>query len=103
MMRMPECKEKINVIQAKDEELANACLERPNCRKSFIEKVKEDVEDALQATLVNAIRAANERPPVWWQWLLLFVFGAMAGLGLGIVLAAKTGIVSGPSLPPPPG
>ncbi len=97
-----ECKEKIRIVDAKDEELASACLERPNCRKSFIEKIREDVEDALQATLVNAIRAANERPPVWWQWLFLIAVGVMGGLGLGIVLAAKTGIGS-PSLPPPPG
>jgi hypothetical protein len=97
-----ECKEKVRVIDAKPEELAQACMDNPKCRQKFIEGVKEDVEDALQATLVNAIRSANERPPIWWQWLLLFVFGSFAGLGLGIVLAAKTGVVS-PSLPPPPG
>ena len=95
-------KSKDCLAKAKPQDLANACLEDPECRTTFIEAVKEDVEDALNATLVNAIKTANERPPVWWQWLLLFIFGTFAGIGLGIVLSVKGGIVSAPSPPPLP-
>lgn len=85
----------------KDEEVVDYVISKPSLRRRVIEAIKEDVEDALEATLVNAIRSANERPPVWWQWLLLFAFGAMGGIGLGIVLAVKTGIVA-PQAPPLP-
>lgn len=83
------------------EEIVEYALENPAVRRGIIERIREDVEDALEATLVNAIRSANERPPIWWQWLLLFIFGTMAGIGLGIVLAVKGGVVSS-SVPPPP-
>ena len=83
------------------EQMADECVNDPHCRQIFISKVVEDVEDALEATLVEAIKQANERPPLWWQWLLLFIFGALAGVGLGIVIAAKSGIVQ-PAAPPLP-
>ena len=85
----------------KDEEIVDYVVEKPSLRQLVIERIKEDVEDALDATLVQAIRAANERPPQWWQWLLLFVFGALGGMGLGVILAVKTGIVA-PQAPPLP-
>ena len=85
----------------KPEEIVDYVIEKPSLRQLVIERIKEDVEDALDATLVNAIRAANERPPQWWQWLLLFLFGALGGMGLGVVLAAKTGVVA-PASPPLP-
>lgn len=87
----------------KDEEIVEYVLAKPGLRQQLIERIKEDVADALDATLVEAIRRANERPPVWWQWLMLFVFGAMAGTGLGIIIAIKGGIVgAGAPVPPPP-
>ncbi|ALL00064.1 hypothetical protein Pyrde_0014 [Pyrodictium delaneyi] len=86
-----------------EDEIVEYVVANRSVREKLIERIKEDVEDALEATLVNAIRAANERPPIWWQWLFLLAAGAMAGLGLGIVIAMKTGIAGGPSLPPPPG
>ncbi len=87
----------------KPEELASKCLESPACRKSFVEKVKEDVEDVLNATLVEAIKRANERPPIWWQWLMLIGVGILGGVGLGLAIAQLTGL-GAPSveLPPPP-
>ena len=85
----------------KPDEIIDYALEHPEIRRGIIERIKEDVADALDATLVNAIRSANQRPPEWWQWLLLFIFGALGGVGLGIVLAAKTGIVA-PASPPLP-
>ena len=95
-------REEASLDSFKEEEIVEYVLQKPSLRQKIIESIKEDVEDALQATLVNAIRAANERPPQWWQWLLLFIFGAMGGVGLGVILAAKTGIVSGAPVPPPP-
>ncbi len=87
----------------KPEELASRCLESPQCRKQFIEKVKDDVEDVLNATLVEAIKRANERPPVWWQWLFLIGVGILGGLGLGLAVAQLTGLGGGSiELPPPP-
>jgi len=88
----------------KPAELAELCLESPKCREAFIEKVKEDVEDALQKVFVESIKAAYEKPPIWWQWLMLILVGVMGGLGLGVVLAPHVlPSLSGPSLPPPPG
>ena len=85
----------------KEDEVIEYVINKPSLRQRIIERIREDVEDALDATLVQAIRSANERPPVWWQWLMLFLFGAMAGVGLGIVLSVKTGIVA-PAQPPLP-
>ena len=88
----------------KPEELASKCLESPACRKAFIEQVKEDVEDALQKVFVESIKIAYERPPIWWQWLMLIGVGILGGVGLGLAIAQLTGL-GAPSveLPPPPG
>ncbi len=94
-------KDEISLDDFKPEEIVEYVIEKPSIRSMIIERIKEDVEDALDATLVQAIRAANERPPQWWQWLLLFIFGALGGMGLGVILAAKTGIVA-PASPPLP-
>jgi hypothetical protein len=72
-----------------EDELLERVYENPELRRRFIERVKGEVEDALNAVFVEAIKAANEREPVWWQWLLLFVFGALAGVGLGVVIGMK--------------
>lgn len=72
-----------------EEELLEKIYNDPGLRKRFIERVKEEVDDALNAVFVEAIKTATEREPLWWQWLLLFVFGTLAGLGLGMVLGAK--------------
>ena len=71
------------------EELLERVYSDPSLRKQFIERVKEEVEDALNSVFVDAIKAASEREPLWWQWLLLFVFGALAGVGLGLALGVK--------------
>lgn len=73
------------------EEEARECYEDKECRLKVVEMMKEEIADALDSILVEAIKAANERPAVWWQWLLLFTFGALAGVGLGFALAAISG------------
>jgi len=73
----------------KGEECVRAVLEKPELRRAVLEAIKAEAEDVLQATLVEAIKRANERPPIWWQWLMILVMGAFGGLGLGIVVASK--------------
>jgi hypothetical protein len=82
-------------------ELAKKCVENPKCRKAFIELVKEDVEDALQKVFVEAVKTAYEKPPIWWQWLLLMGIGVLGGIGLGIALSPHV-LPSFPEIPPPP-
>jgi len=72
-----------------EEELLEKVYNNPTLRKRFIERIREEVEDALNDVFVQAIRSANEREPLWWQWLLLFAFGALAGVGLGVVIGMK--------------
>lgn len=85
------------------QELASKCLDSPQCRKAFIERVKEDVEDALNVVFVEAVKRAYEKPPIWWQWLMILAMGVFGGLGLGLAAAQLLGF-GGPSveLPPPP-
>jgi len=85
----------------KDDEIVRQVLENRELRRKVIEAIKEDVEDALNATLVNAIRQANERPSKWWEWLFLIVAGLLGGVGLGLALAIKAGLAGAP-VPPPP-
>lgn len=47
----------------------------------------EVLEKELGDIIVSIIRRASERPPIWWQWLMLFVFGTLAGLGLGVLIS----------------
>ncbi len=71
----------------KVEEKARECYDSPECRKRVLEIVKEELEDALDKIVVEALKRASERPPIWWQWLILFGFGALAGMGVGLALS----------------
>ena len=77
-------------MRSKKDEIVATVLEDPDLRRRVIEAIKEDVEDALEATLVNAIKQANEKPSKWWEWLFLLVAGALAGMGLGYFLAMRS-------------
>ena len=66
----------------------------PEARKQFIKMIEAEVSDTINTVLVNAIKAANERPSKWWEWLMLLAAGALAGTGLGVVLAFR-GVVGG--------
>jgi uncharacterized membrane-anchored protein YitT (DUF2179 family) len=102
-MKMSE-KEKCvkKLIDAKDDEIIDYVLRKPSLREKLINTIKEEVEGIMEDVFVNAIRAANERPPIWWQWLMLIIVGALSGIGIGIVLALKGGLVGSPVPPPPP-
>ena len=90
----------LELSQFNDDEIAEYVIRKRSLREKIIELITEDVEDALQNVLVNAIKTANERTPLWWQWVLLMLMGALGGIGIGLLLAVKTGI--GTSVPPPP-
>lgn len=47
----------------------------------------EILEKEIGDIIVSIIRRASERPAIWWQWLFLFIFGTLAGIGLGILIA----------------
>lgn len=52
-------------------------------------EIKEWLEANVGETIINSFKEALETPPIWWQWLMLFVFGVFAGIGLGILIAYK--------------
>ena len=44
-------------------------------------------EETHEIIAVETLKRSLERPPIWWQWLMLLVVGALGGLGLGFALA----------------
>ncbi len=53
-----------------------------------LELVKDELQQQMDTIVVNTLRKASEKPPIWWQWLLLFIFGFLGGTGFGALLWA---------------
>jgi hypothetical protein len=78
------------------EEVLNIVYEDPELRKSFIQRIRDEVEDVLNTVLVETIKVANERPSKWWEALMFFIAGLLGGAGLGYIIAMR----NVPSTPP---
>jgi len=57
-------------------------------------KINEDgtytlIEDpsTIEESVMKGLQRALEKPPIWWQWLMLLLFGAFGGIGLGIFIS----------------
>ena len=48
-----------------------------------------ELEDTtvLENAVAQGLQRAMEKPPIWWQWLLLFAIGVLGGTGLGAFLS----------------
>ena len=82
-------KEEEKEIELSDDKIIELVLNDRTLREKVIESIKDDVEDKLNVVLVEAIKQANERPSKWWEWLFLLFAGALAGVGIGFVMALQ--------------
>ena len=60
------------------------------CRKAVLREFEEEARSTLAKVLTEAMREATEKPPIWWQWLMLMGMGVMGGIGLGLMIAYYT-------------
>lgn len=69
----------------------NSSMERvEQSPKSLLNEVKplvEELDKELGDIIVSIVKRMSERPAIWWEWLMLFTFGAFAGIGLGILIS----------------
>ena len=57
-----------------------------------------DDPSAIEESVAKGLSRALERPSIWWQWLILFIFGFLGGLGFGAFLALW--FMPKPTIPP---
>jgi len=57
-----------------------------------------DDPSAIEESVAKGLSRALERPSIWWQWLMLFIFGFLGGLGFGAFLALW--FMPKPEIPP---
>jgi hypothetical protein len=55
--------------------------------KEAFELFRDWFEETHEIIAINTLRAAAEKPPVWWQWLMLIAIGVFGGIGLGILIS----------------
>lgn len=58
--------------------------------RECIQLSKDWLNRNLEVILVENIRKATERPPIWWQFLGFILTGILGGVGLGILIAYLT-------------
>ena len=48
-----------------------------------------ELEDTtvLENAIATGLQRAMEKPPIWWQWIMLFAIGVLGGTGLGAFLS----------------
>jgi len=88
--------------QRLEEEASKLEREVAKLRK-LVEGLKEQREEAIKEAfnlfrdwfyetneiiVLNILRRAAEKPPIWWQWLMLIAVGVLGGLGLGYFIAS---------------
>lgn len=98
-----ECELKDNRILCGDKEIPLLHVYKVVNEDTFIQimtspikavKIEENgtytlIEDPglIEESVMRGLQRALERPPIWWQWLMLLLFGAFGGLGVGVFLA----------------
>ncbi|MCD6488651.1 MAG: hypothetical protein J7K21_05445 [Desulfurococcales archaeon] len=57
-----------------------------------------DDPSAIEESVAKGLSRALERPSIWWQWLMLLMFGFLGGLGFGALLGLW--LLPKPEIPP---